>query len=318
MADELARIGASALRQAAMRTLRHLETSGGWKRLLLAEGELHLGDDPIQADEEAQVEFGRAFSRHPAYRDLRVIDIIGEERLKPPPELNPGERLLVLDPLDGSTQWAMIRAGYCVAAMLFIARSAGRIQLESAIIANQTHTFTLINGKPMTFGPTYGTSSEDAYLLSCQPDNGMVVPSIAFTGYKPKDRGSVLSLVHELPQWSFLTIGGNPVTPYVVAGGLTAAVTIREQAPWDAIGILMCSKTDAVVGTLNGTVLGHRGFEELFNKVALTRNTRSIPPMIVAKTERRFKEVATALAKARDSFGEGFGSGMEDLGQMSE
>ena len=297
-----------------MRTLRSLEMSRGWQRILLAEGEMHLGDDPIQADEDSQEVFARVFSGHPAYRDLKVRDIIGEERLKPAPDLAPGERLLVLDPLDGSTQWAMVRAGYCVAAMLFTARPGSRIELESAIIANPTHTFTLVAGDPLRFGPTYGKSDDDGYLLSCQPDNGVVIPSVAFTGYKPKDRRSVLTLVGQLPGWSFLTIGGNPVTPYVVAGGLTAAVTIRNQTPWDAVGILMCSKTDAVVGSLDGTVMGHRDFEQLFNKVALTHDdTRPIPPMIVAKNERSFEQIAIAVARAKEQFGDGFGDGMEDF-----
>jgi hypothetical protein len=210
----------------------------------------------------------------------------------------------------------MVRAGYCVAAMLFVAQSFSRIELESAVVANPIHTFTLVSREPLSFGPTYARSDEVVFLASCQPDSPVVIPSIAFTGHKPKDRGSVLALVHELPLWSFLTIGGNPVTPYVVAGGLTAAVTIRNQTPWDAIGILMCAKTDAVVGTLDGTIIGHRGFEELFNRVALTQNTRPIPPMIVAKNRQRFEEVAAAVTKARAEFGEEFGAGMEDLGEL--
>lgn len=314
----LPQLGVEAMRHAAMRTLASLEMSTGWKKLFLAEGELHLGDDPIQADEDAHREFSRALMSHPAADHLRIQDVVGEERLGPIPPLASGQRLVVVDPLDGSSQWAMVRAGYCVASLMLVADSAGRLRFESAIVSNPTHTFTLIAGEPLTFGPTYGRSSEDIVVLSCLPENEVVPPSIAFTGYKPKDRGSMLALVGHLPRWSFLTIGGNPVTPYVVAGGLTAAVTIRSQATWDAIGILMCAQTDAVVGDLDGSIRSGNDVLAKFNHVTLTSNTRPIQPMVVAKDEKHFTELVEAIGKARNDFGDQFGAGMDGWGLAAD
>jgi hypothetical protein len=93
-----------------------------------------------------------------------------------------------------------------------------------------------------------------------------------------------------------MPIGGNPVTPYVVTAGLTVALTLRPQVNWDAIGILLASKTDAVIGALDGTILVHETFRELFERVLLRGNARAIPAMIVAKNRDRFDETVERIA----------------------
>ena len=131
-----AELTASVLRYAAQGVLRYLETSDGWRQLALAEGQFHTGDDPIVADAEAHKRFENLAAAHPAYADLRVWGIVGEENiLTIPPGLAPGARVIVLDPLDGSGPWAMIRAGYCVAALALLAGSDGTLSFECAIVA---------------------------------------------------------------------------------------------------------------------------------------------------------------------------------------
>lgn len=281
---------------------------------MLAEGETHPGDDPIEADLEAHRVFTEAVSSHPRFREMGIREVVGEERLVNSLRvLRQGERLVVLDPLDGSSQWAMIRSGHCVAALVLVGDGQGNPSFESALIATPVHTFTLstLTGL-LQFGSTY-SNDERISLLSCLPEAVIEQPSIAFTGYKTKDRRSVLTLAKFLSSWSIVTLGGNPVTPYVVAGGLTAALTLRPQYTWDAIGILMATKTDAVVGDLDGTMVYGNSFEELFNRVALTGNARVIPPMVVTKSRERYEQIVEAVSKARDEFGPGFGSGNDDL-----
>lgn len=101
-----------------------------------------------------------------------------------------------------------------------------------------------------------------------------------------------------LPQWSLLTLGGNPMTVHVVASGLTAAITLKRSSTWDAVGILMATATDAVVGNLEGTVVSGATFRDLFAQVLVTGNVEAIPAMIVAKNLDRFKEVAAAVQAA--------------------
>jgi hypothetical protein len=124
----------------------------------------------------------------------------------------------------------------------------------------------------------------------------------------------MLAFLREIPDGAFLTIGGNPVTPYVVAGDLTAAITWRAQHTWDAIAILMATKTDAVVGNLDGDVVSGTAFSDRFNQVVLTRNARLIPPMIVAKSRNRFDQLVGVVERARQEFGPTFGTGTEELG----
>lgn len=307
----MAKIGASAMRLAAMKTLQHLETSRGWARVTLQEGELHPGDTPVQADYEAHHKFSSVINNHVASAQLSIDDIVGEEKiLKAPPTVPPGHRLIVLDPLDGSTQWMMIRTGHCVSALMLLADETGRLRVESAVVVNPVHAFTLVNNV-LTMGPTNGTSDDDIVLTSCLPDT-LGEPSLAITGFKSKDRGSFRALLAELDGWGFLSIGGNPVTPYVIAGSLSACVTWRPQYTWDAVGILMATYTDAVVGNLDGDRVTGPAFATAFNDIVMTQDARVIPPMIVAKDLERFEAVVAAMERARDRFGHRFGSGMED------
>lgn len=312
-------LGALVLRNASREVVKHLELSNGWRRLLGAEGQTHPGDDPIEVDAEAHRVFEQGLADHLGYYSLSLSEVIGEENLKEARELErlrrtmaEGERLVILDPLDGSSQWALMRAGYCVAAMLLVKHS-GAFELESACVSTPVHTFTWIGGR-LRFGRTFGRPSEDVILTSCQPDRDLHEPSVALTGYKTKDRKSVLALMQGLPRWDILTLGGNPATPYVVAGNLSAAMTVRPQYVWDAVGVLMCSATDAIVGTLDGDVLDAPTCLALFNRVSMSQDAPSIPPLIVAKTDQLYEELRAAVVAARDSTGEWFGSGMEDLG----
>ncbi len=291
-----AELSATVLRFAAQGVLRFLENSDGWRQLTLAEDQFHTGDDPIVADAEAHHQFARLAQTHPAYQDLRIWGIVGEENIvRVPPRLQPGARIIVLDPLDGSGPWAMIRMGYCVAALVLLADTDGNLEVESAIVAGPTHTFTLVGDDDLRFGPTFGAPSNDLALLSTLPENELIDPSLALTGYKTRDRKAVLTLMERLSGWSIITLGGNTATPYVAVAGLTAAVTLRAQCTWDAIGILMCTATDAVVGSLDGIIVSGPTFRSLFNRVLLTGNVRAIPPMIVAKNEERLFTVSEAM-----------------------
>jgi|GEM_PF-5497453 len=309
----LARLGADALRLAAMKTLQHLELSTGWGKVALEEGQIHPGDPPLGADYEAHHRFTTVLYCHPAMAYLNIEDVVGEERLlEGRIAVKPGSRVVVLDPLDGSTQWALIRSGHSVAAMILISGLDGNLRLESAVVANPVHTFTLVAGEPLRLGATNGRSEDDLWLTSCLPES-LASPSVAVTGYKTKDRGSMLAFLKEIPDWAFLTIGGNPVTPYVMAGDLTAAITWRSQFTWDAVGILMATQTDAVVGNIDGDVVNGPTFAEHFDRVVLTQNARVIQPMIVAKSAARFDELVLAIDRARDEFGPSFGTGVEEL-----
>src|SRR4051794_39539672 len=113
-ADSPAEASARLVRSAAQRTLQALEASQGWDQLRLAEGEFHHGDDPLEVDKQAQRAFYDAAKSHPYFSDLRIVAVDGEEHIVRVPPLAPGERLIVLDPLDGSKPWFMIRTGYCV------------------------------------------------------------------------------------------------------------------------------------------------------------------------------------------------------------
>jgi hypothetical protein len=293
-----AELTATVLRFAAQGVLRFLETSDGWRQLSLAEGQFHTGDDPIVADADAHKHFENLVVTHPAYPDLRVWGIVGEENIITIPSgLTPGARVIVLDPLDGSGPWAMIRAGYCVAALSLIAGSGGILSFECAIVAGPTHAFTLIGEDELHFGPTFARPADDVALLSAIPENELIDPSVALAGYKSDDRDIVVSIMQHLGNWSIITLGGNPVTPYVLVGGLTAAVTLRPQCTWDAVGILMCTATDAVVGLLDGTLISGRTFRKLFSKVVLTGNVRIIPAVIVAKNHDRFINVSEVTQK---------------------
>lgn len=294
-----AELSASVLRHAAAGVLRFLESSDGWDHLALTEGEFHTGDDPIEADRDAHSEFARFAALHPAYQDLRIWDIVGEENIVTvPPRLPAGARVIVLDPLDGSGPWAMIRSGYCVAALVLLADADGELMVESAIVAGPVHTFTLVGESDLRFGSTFSSPRKDISLLSTLPESEWIPPSLALTGYKTTDRKVTTEIMSRLADWSIITLGGNPVTPYVVVGGLTAAATLRPQCTWDAVGILMCTATDAVVGSTDGLIVSGSTFRRLFGRVLLTGNVRAIPPMIVAKNADRYRAVSEAIGGA--------------------
>lgn len=307
---DLAQDGARAMRYAAMETLRRLETSTGWSKVKMAEGQFHPGDIPVQADYDSHDAFVNYLEFHPAYPNLDVQNVVGEENLlRGQFRMRPHHRAVLLDPVDGSTQWAMIRTGHCVSAMMLIADAQGSVSVESAIIANPVHTFTLLhNGVSMM--PTFGKDEDQLILTSCL-DEMLSAPAFGITGFKSKDRGSFRALLRSLPTWDCLTIGGNPVTPYVFAGGLTAAITWRPQYTWDAVGILMACYTDAVVGDLDGNIVKGKEFTSRFNFIGLDRNSKVIPPMIVAKNVDRYGEVVTGIQQARLDFGAKFGTGDE-------
>lgn len=289
---------ASVLRFAAQRVLRYLETSQAWQQLGLAEGQFHTGDDPIRADAEAHQEFEAAARSHPAWSDLRVWSVVGEENILPPPEtFSEGTRVIVLDSLDGSSMWAMLRQGYCVAAMSLLADSTGSLQLECGVIATPVHSFTLA-GDELRFGPSFDGPGNDALMLSTVPEIDVRPRSLAINGYKARDRPLILEIMRRLPDWDVVTNAGNPANPYVVMGSLTATVNTRYQCTWDALGILACTATDAVVGNLEGTIVSGPNFRHLYNRLLLEGNVKCIPPMIVAKNLDRFLEVSAAVSEA--------------------
>jgi 3'-phosphoadenosine 5'-phosphosulfate (PAPS) 3'-phosphatase len=285
---------AQLLRRAAQATLRVLETSQGWEQLILEEGVFHHGEDPLEVDDHAQKAFQNAARSDPHYEDLRIVDVVGEERIVRLAPLAPGERLIVLDPLDGSKPWFLVRGGYCVAALMLLADETGRLTVEAAIIASPTHAFSLIGDQDLRVGRAHDDGTNDAAVLSVVPESLTQAPSLACVAWKASERRRVMHMVDKLPGWSFLTFGGNPVTPWVITGGLTASITVKPTSTWDSIAVLMATATDAVVGDLDGTVVSGPTFRELFAAVLLEGNVTAIPPMIVAKTWDRYKEVALA------------------------
>lgn len=287
------------LLDAAHATLTYLASSQNWERVALAEGAFHTGDDPIHADLEAH----SVFERHLRGRDTSVADsiyaVVGEESIQhiPLDQLMPGARVVVVDPLDGSTQWAIFSHAYCVAAYCLVVGDEGRLRLESAIVANPQHSFTWrADREGFEFRTTRSDDSNVVVTQSAVAENPLLPPTLSFTGFKTKDRPAALSIAGILDDWQMMLIGGNPVTPYVISGGLTVALTLRPQASWDAVGILLASKTDAVIGALDGTLLDHETFRTLFEKVVLEGNVRRIPALVVAKSRARYDEVVERLA----------------------
>lgn len=289
-----------ALRDACQHVIRFLGTSQGLLRITLNEGEFHTGDDPIVADMDTHVEFDSRLRRHPSWSTLRVSDVVGEEHIvKQPRFFSPGERLIVVDPLDGSTAWAMARQAYCVAAMSLLSDDEGRLGLECAVIATPVHTFTYLAPGELRFGPTHAGEIHPSLVHSAVPEAAVRKRSLSLNGYKSRDRRLVIEIMRQLRDWDVVTVGGNPFTPYVILGNLTAALNTRSQCTWDALGILMCTATDVTVGALDGTVVSGQAFQRLFDRVALEGNVKLIPPMIVAKNESSFLEVARV---AQDAF----------------
>lgn len=175
--------------------------------------------------------------------------------------------------------------------------SSGRLELESAIVANPQHSFTWRADKSgFELRTTRTSDGPVAVTQSVVSESPLLSPTLAFTGFKTKDRPATLDIAKTLDDWQIMLIGGNPVTPYVVSSGLTAALSLRPQASWDAVGILLASKTDAVIGALDGTLLHHESFRTMFEQVVLEGNVHLIPALVVAKSRARYDELIERLA----------------------
>ena len=292
---ELARL----LRAAAVGALHYLTHGDASSELAAKETEFHHGDDPIEADKEAQRHFEEAAHDYPNLVALRVVAIVGEERIERLEVLQPGERVIVVDPLDGSKPWTLIRAGYCVAALVLGADSDGALTIECAIIATPTEAFTLLGTNLLLHGPLDGTPESDLVVASVVPEADWETRSWAAVAYKPEDRLSALPVAAKLPDWAFVTLGGNPMAPYVLTGRLTALVTLKATSTWDSIGLLMASCTDAVLGDHEGRLLSSPVFRGLFAQVLLEGNVTPIPKLIVAKSMSAYSLIVEAFQRAR-------------------
>lgn len=286
-----------ALRSAARQTLDFLARGYASAELAAVEGMFHHGDDPIDADVQAQKVFEKALRQHPAFGALRIIAIVGEEHIEQVPEPTLGERVVIVDPLDGSKCWAIARMGYCTAALVLIASDSGWA-IDGAIIATPVAAYTLRSSNHLTFGPLDQDHRKDGVLLSVLPENEVLGRSLAAVAYKPDDLPEALAVWHQLPGWALLTFGGNPMVPQVITGGLTAVLTTKYTTNWDSVGVLMASATDAVVGDHFGNHFSSSLFRQLFAQVLLTGNVTPIPPLIVAKTTATYDAIVNALAQA--------------------
>jgi hypothetical protein len=283
--------------------MRYLCASDGWRTLALEEGTFHLGDDPIEEDKAAQdlfVQFVEEYQYNEG--DLAIKAVLGEENIKAAPHLRPGERVVILDPLDGSKTWAACRTNFCVALLALRADATGIPRLEIAMITTPLHVFTYLPPRRLYMGQLGQTPDSDQQVTSVVPEAGGQLyapantPFLALNAYKSRERDSLIAIARALPDWHIITTAGNPVTPYVVSGGVTVALTLRSQANWDAVGVLMATCTDAVVRQASdGTLVHGPGFAERFNQVLVDQNAFIVPPMIVAKSRERSDEVYEAL-----------------------
>jgi hypothetical protein len=289
---------ARVLRDAARATILDLNQNQPWHQTVLETVEFHIGDDPIQADANAQTAFASTVFDHPLCVELRIVAVVGEEASKYPVEPRIGDRVIVVDPLDGSKPWAMARFGYCVAAICLLLKEDGWV-IEGAIIATSTDAFTLRGDRDLRYGQLDSNPDTDIALQSATPENPNFQPSLATVAYKPDDFARCLPIFRELPGWSKITLGGNPVTPYVITAALTAVMTTKKSTTWDSVGILMASATDAVVGTVSGQVLRGSDFRQLFAQTAVSgANASLIPEIIVAKTMARYLEIVDAVKRS--------------------
>jgi fructose-1,6-bisphosphatase/inositol monophosphatase family enzyme len=297
--DDPRELIADLLRQAARATVRYASLSEGFEHLASAEDEFNHGDDALEADKQAHAVFEKTAAQHPAFNLLRIRAVVGEERiLRSFPDLKFGDRVIVLDPIDGTAPWVIARTGFCTAALCLVWESTGRWEIDGAVIATPTGCFTLIGTRELRYGPLGSEAARDGKVTSVLPENPAIARSIAAVCYKPKDRELAQPLLTFLPTWSHITLGGNPFFPWVVTGALTAAITIKWSSTWDAVGILMAAATDAVVGDHEGTVVSGDTFRGLFAQVLLTGNVTPIPPMIVAKNMEAFEIVAAAATES--------------------
>ncbi|MDR0783356.1 MAG: hypothetical protein LBE83_06315 [Propionibacteriaceae bacterium] len=273
----------------------------------MEEGAFHHGDDPIEEDKAAQEKFEQYVNEYQHTEgDLRIVSILGEEAIKEVPRLQPNERLIVLDPLDGSKTWAACRTNFCVALLALNADDTGLPSLEIAMITTPLHVFTFFPPNQLFIGALGQTSDNDTLLSSVVPEAAGQLyapantPFLALNAYKTREREALVAIADALPGWHIITTAGNPATPYVVAGGLTAALTLRAQTNWDAVGVLMAASTDAVVRQANdGAIVKGPGFSERFNQVLIDGNAYVVPPMIVAKSRERSDEIYEAVKKSK-------------------
>lgn len=296
---------AAMLRSAAQATLRGIGSRTGLERLAEREGEQYDPGDPgFNADEDAHRVFEEAVRESPYFGALHVQEVLGQEKLMDPPSLVAGQRLIIVDPIDGTWPWLILHEGYCVAAIALLWDSDNRPQVDCAIIATRVDCFTLLGYDDLRYGRTFADSSKDLAIASTVPENRQLPPSIAAVAYKPsawllphsESRDMFLRILDNLgPAWAAFTIGGNPITPYVIVGGLTAAISLNRQTSWDALAVLMATATDAVVGHAEGTLVFGPTFSQLFANVMFSgEGALPIPRMIVAKTHERFMEVVHA------------------------
>lgn len=297
MSDEHEAI-ARILRAAAQATHLDLTQNQPWLQEKTETVEFHIGDDPIDADADAQHVFADAVFTHPECDDVRIKAVIGEEEEHPQSAIDIGDRVIVVDPLDGSKPWAIARIGFAVAGICLRKIGATEWAIDGAIIATSTDVFTLYGERDLRCGSLWREASTDVSWQSATPENLLFPPTLATVGYKPEDRKRSTPIFEQLADWSIVTLGGNPLTPYVVTGALTATMTTRRSTTWDTLGVLMASATDAVVGTIDGVVLGG-DFRQLFAQVTISgANASPIPELIVAKTLARYLELVDAVKRA--------------------
>jgi hypothetical protein len=288
---------ATALRAATGATLRYLAGQHASARLAAHEGGFHHGDDPLEADQLAQGVFEAELTRY--MEALKIVAVVGEERVKDVPPARSGQRIVIVDPLDGSKPWALLGTGYCVAALVLKATD-DRWVVEAAIIATPLEVFTLLADQLLLVGPVEGDPATDVAMLSVLPENEVLGRSLAAVAYKSADRPAAQAIVQHLPGWAFITLGGNPMVPQVISRGLTAVVTLKAATNWDSVGVLMAAATDAVVGDHSGRRLSGATFRQLFAQVLLTGNVTPIPPLVVAKTEDAYRQIVDAIRLAAE------------------
>jgi hypothetical protein len=294
---ELARL----LRSAAMASLHFLTHGDASTELASRETEFHHGDDPIQADLDAQRHFAEAVRDHAGFEAFKITAIVGEENIENVPPHSAGARIIVVDPLDGSRPWTIARIGYCVAALLLHAPDDEKWEVEAALIATPTEAFTLLGTDLLLHGPLSGEPETDLVVGSVVPLADVMPKSLAAVAYKPEDRAAAMRIVARLPDWAFISLGGNPLTPYVVVGRLTAVVTLKPSSTWDSVGVLMAAATDAVVGDHAGQRLSGPDFRRLFAQVLLTGNVTPIPALVVAKSQDTYLEVVNAIQQVSEA-----------------
>jgi 3'-phosphoadenosine 5'-phosphosulfate (PAPS) 3'-phosphatase len=292
-----AEISADVLHRAARRVLRLLGRYAADADLPTVGGGFHVGDPPIAADLAAHAAFAEELLSDPAASELAITAVVGEEHSHAPDPVPPGGRVVVVDPLDGSWGWATLRSGYCVAALVLVANAAAELAVESAVVAAPTDTFRLTGD--LTVGPTFARTESYRRVDRVVPERPRATPSLAVAGYRVSDRPAVAELFDRLDDWSIVTLGGNPATPYVVTGGLTAALTLGPQCTWDAIGLLMAATAGAVIGTAQGRIMSATDVRRRLATVRLTANARVVPPLIVAKNRTRYAELVDRLGAER-------------------